>query len=454
MKQIFPVLVALVVGLSAMFVLLNKPDSPTDRDSGEGTLKDEQIAKLNKELREAKAKSGRVELIETKVEVPGETIDNRIPPQTIIDQLVSLDPQDERTDRRSVYLFESLIEHGIDALPPIRKFLGSNQDFAFRDRITNRKTIIKGDGKTKTKTTDPKPEKTKDLKPKDRAKEAKAGKPGIKKPNRTGSVWAYFRPYPKLEKKFPPTLRIGLFDVAAQIGSQPAIDILLESLKTTGRGVEVAYLEEYLQRAAQDKYVKEILRAARELLASMPEDSDENALEIDRYAKDFLYSILVKYKDREFIDTAKDLLVRSDGSVDGHALAYLRRVLGAESVPIIQNAINEGRITDDVASYALRDAVLHYIGQNAAADQLLLQTVQEGLNKQEEGGRFNWGAMKLPTQALFRNLENTSDEALVARQRLLSQMRQQSSHPEFVGGLNRMENKFNSVLEDRRSPRE
>ena len=45
MKQIFPVLVALIVGLSAMFVLLNKPDSSTDRDSGEGTQKDEQIEK-------------------------------------------------------------------------------------------------------------------------------------------------------------------------------------------------------------------------------------------------------------------------------------------------------------------------------------------------------------------------------------------------------------------------
>jgi len=443
-----------------MFVLLNKPNAPTDRDSGEETHKDEQIAKLNKELKEAKAKSGRVELIETKVEVPGKTIDNRMPPQEIIDQLISMNPQDERTDRRSVYLFESLIEHGVDALPPIRKFLESNQDFTFRDRIINGKTIIKGDGKTKPKDTktkkpkDTKPEKTKDLKPKDKAKEAKAGKPSIKKPNRTESVWAYFRPYPKLEKKFPPTLRIGLFDVAAQIGSQPAIDILLEVLKTTGQGVEVAYLEEYLQQVAQDKYVKEILSAARELLDSMPENSDENALEIDRYAKDFLYSILVKYKDREFIDTAKGLLVRSDGSIDGHALAYLRRVLGADAIPIIQTAVNDGRITDNVARYALRDAVLHYIGQNATADQLLLQTVQEGLNKQKEGERFNWGPMKLPTQALFRNLENTSDEAIASRQGLLSQMRQQSTHPEFVGGLDRIENKFNSVLEERRSPRE
>ena len=148
MKQIFPILAALVVGLSAMFVLLNKPNSPTNRNSEEETEKDERIAKLNKELREAKAKSGRVELIETKVEIPGETIDNRIPPQEIIELLIELDPQDERTDRRSVYLFESLIEHGVDALPPIKKFLESNQDFTFRDRIKSGKTVIKGDAKT------------------------------------------------------------------------------------------------------------------------------------------------------------------------------------------------------------------------------------------------------------------------------------------------------------------
>ena len=451
MKQIIPILVALVVGLSAMFVLLNKPNAPTDRDSGEGTQKDEQIAKLNKELKEAKAKSGRVELIETKVEVPGETIDNRMPPQEIIDQLISLEPQNERTDRRAVYLFESLIEHGVDALPPIRKFLESNQDFTFRDRIKTEKTVIKGASKGK----DNKNANVKSSKP-DKDGEKKIGKSADKekKQKRDGAVWAYFRPYPKLDKKFPPTLRVGLFDATAQIGSQSAIEILLEVLETTGRGVEVAYLEEYLQRVAQDKYVKEILSATRELLASLPENTDENALEIDRNAKAFLYAILVKYKDLEFVDTAKGLLVRSDGSVDGDALAYLRKVLGADAIPIIQTAVNDGRITDDIASYALRDAMLHYIGQNAAADQLLLQTVEEGLNRQKEGERFNWGMMKLPTTALFRNLENTSDEAIAARQRLLSQMRQQSTHPEFAGGLDRMENKFNSVLEERRAPRE
>ena len=96
---------ALVVGLSAMFVLLRKPDSSTGRDLDEGTDKDEQIAKLSKELREAKAKSGQVELIETKVEVPGATIDNQMPPKEIIEQLIGLDPEDERTDRRAVYLF-------------------------------------------------------------------------------------------------------------------------------------------------------------------------------------------------------------------------------------------------------------------------------------------------------------------------------------------------------------
>jgi hypothetical protein len=128
--------------------------------------------------------------------------------------------------------------------------------------------------------------------------------------------------------------------------------------------------------------------------------------------------------------------------------------LGADVIPIIQTAVNDGRITDIVARYALKDAVLHYIGQNAAADQLLLQSVQEGLNKQKEGERFNWGSMKLPTQALFRNLEDIPDEAIVARQRLLSQMRQQSTHPDFTGGLDRIENRFSSVLKERHPPQE
>ena len=143
--------------------------------------------------------------------------------------------------------------------------------------------------------------------------------------------------------------------------------------------------------------------------------------------------------------------MRPDGTLDGHVLGYLRRVLGADAIPILQTAINDNRITDPIARYAVRDAVLHYIGESPAADALLLQTVREGLSRQEENGGFNWGAMKLPLQALYRDLGEQSLDSLRARQRLVNQIREEHNNADLSDGLVKLDLQLDEAINERTS---
>ena len=172
-------------------------------------------------------------------------------------------------------------------------------------------------------------------------------------------------------------------------------------------------------------------------------------MEVDLQTKGYLYAILVKYKDLDFVEIAKGLLIRPDGSLDGHALSYLRQVLGADAIPILQTAINDNRVTDGVAKYAVRDAALHYVGQNAQANQMLMDVVREGLDKQVEGERFNWGELKLPYTSLMRDAETQSDQVLINRRQLIQDIREEFNHPEFNQGLDKIDGELGRTLQGR-----
>ena len=149
------------------------------------------------------------------------------------------------------------------------------------------------------------------------------------------------------------------------------------------------------------------------------------------------------------METAKALLVTPDGSLDGHALSYLRQVLGADALPILQIAISDNRVTDGVAKYAVRDAALHYVGQNAQANQILMDVVREGLDRQVEGERFNWGELKVVYTALTRDTETQSDQVLINRRQLINGIREEFNHPEFNQGLDKMDGVLDHALEGR-----
>ncbi len=201
-------------------------------------------------------------------------------------------------------------------------------------------------------------------------------------------------------------------------------------------------------RTYSGEHLDKILKAARDILADMPALS-EDAMEVDLQTKGYLYAILVKYKDLDFVETAKDLLVRPDGSLDGHALSYLRQVLGADAIPILQTAISDNRITDGIARYAVRDAALYYVGQNAQANQILMDVVREGLDKQVEGERFNWGELKLPYTSLMRDVETQSDQVLINRRQLIQDIREEFNHPELNQGLDKMDGELGRTLQGR-----
>ena len=412
MKTALTILSAALLGATLGYIL--KPNASAPKPDAAALNSQERAEQLRQ-----RADSKQVEFIE----IPGQpaaqpTAAVAPRPEAIIAQLTELKVDDARAPRRAVYHLERLVDLGDAALPAISAFMERDQDMAF-----SAQSIAP---------TNPQP--------------AKGGGKG----KRSGSEpWNYFRPYPRLQTTLPETLRLGLLEVTTHIGTSAAEALLLEVLENTGRGVEVAYLELALQKISPDQHVEKILAVTRELLAIAPDANTEAALTVDRRARGYLYAILVKYKDRVFVPTAQKLLVRADGTLDGHVLGYLRRVLGADAIPILQTAINDNRITDDVALYAVRDAVLHYIGESPAADALLLQTVRDGLARQEENGRLNWGVMKLPLQALYRNLGEQSADSLRARQRLVQQIRDEHDNQPLSDGLVKLDVQLEAALAER-----
>lgn len=412
MKTALTIFSAALLGAALGYIL--KPKASAPKPDAAAPNSQERAEQLRQ-----RADSKQVEFIEIPGQPAAQPTAALAPrPEAIIAQLTELKVDDARAPRRAVYHLERLVDLGDAALPAISAFMEKDQDMAF-----SAQSIAP---------TNPQP--------------AKGGGKG----KRSGSEpWNYFRPYPRLQTTLPETLRLGLLEVTTHIGTSAAEALLLEVLENTGRGVEVAYLELALQKISPDQHVEKILAVTRELLAIAPDANTEAALTVDRRARGYLYAILVKYKDRVFVPTAQKLLVRADGTLDGHVLGYLRRVLGADAIPILQTAINDNRITDDVALYAVRDAVLHYIGESPAADALLLQTVRDGLARQEENGRLNWGVMKLPLQALYRNLGEQSADSLRARQRLVQQIRDEHDNQSLSDGLVKLDVQLEAALAER-----
>ena len=428
MKQIALIIVAVLVGGAAVFILKSSPvNTGSANSSGDTTALEAKVASLNKQLKQAQAKAGRVEVIETKIEVP---IASALPSaESVIKKLPKLDAADKRTLRRAVYYLETLVDQGDAAIPAIRKFMDKDVDLDISASLSGRRSVKPQLNK--------KGEKKAGKKPKDPAKA-----------ERRASAWNYFRPFPQTNTDYPATLRLGLLEATHNIGTDQAEALLLEVLKSTARGIEVAFLELSLQELSPGEHLAKILKAARDILADMPAFG-EDAMAVDLQTKGYLYAILMKYKDLDFVETAKALLVTPDGSLDGHALSYLRQVLGADAIPILQTAINDNRITEGVAKYAVRDAALHYVGQNAQANQILMDVVRVGLDKQVEGERFNWGELKVVYTALTRDMETQSNQVLINRRQLINGIQEEFNHPEFNQGLDKMDGELGRTLRRR-----
>jgi hypothetical protein len=420
MKQIIAILAAALLGGTATYVLTQAKPPPREEREAAGS-NDEKIAELRRENQSLRVKANQREIIT--VEVPAKAEAESLPDAAhYLDQLQALQATDGRTKRRAVHYFESLVDLGETSLPPIEEFLAASQDLEFNL-------------------------------PPDPTPEPRNEREARRRKYREGEAGRYFRPFPKPENSFPPTLRLGLLETIAHIGGNSAEALLLNVLDKTLRGVEVAYLEIALQEIAPDQYLDRILAVTRNILANPPTVA-EDASELDRRTKGYLYSILVKHKDLIFVDTAKELLITEDGSLDGYALSYLRQVLGAEAMPILLAAYKDPRITNEFHKAALRDAALRFIGTSPEADAIFHESVKEGLAKMKKGDMFDFKRYEhiaQPLGALMRDVHEQPVHVIVARRKLLGDVRKQSSDILLQFGFTAMDRRLGEEQKRRQS---
>lgn len=236
--------------------------------------------------------------------------------QAILTRLTSLNvtPKNPQTVRQLLVELERLKELGAAALPAIREFLAGGQDA-----------------------------------------DVDAAKAGF----RDGKVSPDFL--------VPPSLRLGLLEVLKNIGGRAAEELLVHELRTTGRGVEAAYLAAALQQIAPGRYQDVAVAAARDLLAMPLTTAAHNPL--DRSDREYLYAVLAAAGDRSQVTQAQAQLFLPTGKVDLGALRYLQQTLGEGAVNIAAQAWQDPRVAAAQREPLARLA-LTYVGSNSRAEQI------------------------------------------------------------------------------------
>ena len=132
MKQFIAILAAAIVGGTSTFVLTRETAPPREeREANDSHLAT--LAALRSENQSLKAKANQREIIT--VEVPAKAQSESLPNAAHhLTQLQTLQATDGRTKRRAVHYFESLVDIGEDALPPIEEFRNDYPDHDIKDR--------------------------------------------------------------------------------------------------------------------------------------------------------------------------------------------------------------------------------------------------------------------------------------------------------------------------------
>lgn len=151
----------------------------------------------------------------------------------------------------------------------------------------------------------------------------------------------------------PATLRIALFDLAAEAGGEEAGTLLSEALDTTRSGIELAYLSELL---GPESHRQATVAAATRLLAGG--DASDRPL---------LFELLRELGDHSYAATAQDQLVQPDGTIDRDALRYLQHALGPQSVALAARLYQDGRLSGAGSKEPLARTALTYVGSDPQA---------------------------------------------------------------------------------------
>jgi hypothetical protein len=250
-------------------------------------------------------------------------VTNIVSPEEIVERLMTMKAAtgDPRSVRLLLHQFESLIAAGPAALPAIRNFLQRNQDAEY------------------------------DV--------------GFVRGGRDGNI--------PLEFSVPPSLRLGLLEAAKRIGGDSAEQLLAETLKTTGRGIEVAYLARALQQMAPDKYRSLALASARELLTSPLADPSDP---LGKYDRNYLFGVFILFNDNSIASLAQSQVVLTNGQLDSVALRYLQQTMSSNTVPMVSQLYQDPRIAADQKEPLAR-AALTYAGLDERANQLIQAAIND-----------------------------------------------------------------------------
>ena len=138
MKQIFPIIVAALVGAAAMFVL-KTGNSSRESSSTDTSKLEQQITDLRKQLNEAKAQADRVDVIETEREKIVEKL-KEASPEELIAELKIIQPSEENRDKSMLevnYYMTSLTKIGERSAPAIDAFLETSEDVEYSKDALN-----------------------------------------------------------------------------------------------------------------------------------------------------------------------------------------------------------------------------------------------------------------------------------------------------------------------------
>ena len=181
----------------------------------------------------------------------------------------------------------------------------------------------------------------------------------------------------------PDSLRMGLIETLGRIGTNDAEATLVKILGYTASGVEVNLIDQQLTLMAEGEhqFKPQVLGAAKDILINPPALS-EVPTRLEGRSSNALWGLIIRYKDLTFAEEAETLLVK-DGSVNGSALEYFRRVMEDKSVPVLAKAYQQGNL-DDRGKEQLYRIINDYIDQHPQAGQVMVDRFQGYLVKMGE----------------------------------------------------------------------
>ena len=359
------------IGLGSAIIIAAAVVHFITRSHFEGKLQDtqadlteESTAKLRKAARDVERAGGSVEIIET---TRTREVQAVVDPAQVLADLAALEIDPRRRNAslwQVVHHLEQLKGLGSDALPAMEEFLATGQDCSYAQTYNRGVDFNQGYNATVIRTT-------------------VKGNNNNAQPTRTYTYHNTAFGNAQSGYLVPPSLRMGLYQLAAEQGTDMAEQILVGALGTASRGEEVSYLDILLNRLAPNQYKNLSLTVAKELIRTPnPEASG------DYRNKQHLYSVLTRHRDVTFAREAAGLLITEEGRVEYNALNYINSMLKADAVPILAKAAQDPRLQDSQKNQLL-SSLMRYAGMHPESDKLFRELVARPLSLKENQNYYH-----------------------------------------------------------------